>query len=83
MDISLEEEVPYEWAGNEARCLGNVLHRSFETIVKQGLENWNEKKVDQLKPSLDTALLAEGMSPLNLEVTRRKRIARAEKYLEG
>jgi ATP-dependent exoDNAse (exonuclease V) beta subunit len=75
MDISLEEEnkeKPFDWAGTEARCLGNVLHRCFETIAKQGIENWNEKKLDQLKPSLNTALLAEGMSPLHLEKTVQK-----------
>ena len=72
LDISLEEEVPYEWAGNEARCLGNVLHRSFETIVKQGLESWDERRVDQMKSSLEAALMAEGMSPLNLKATTEK-----------
>jgi len=72
LDISLEEEVPYEWAGNEARCLGNVLHRLFETIVKQGLNGWDERRVDQIKPSLEAALMAEGMSPLNLEATTEK-----------
>lgn len=72
LDISLEEEVPYEWAGNEARCLGNVLHRLFETIVKEGLEEWDELRVDQIKPSLEAALMAEGMSPLNLEATAEK-----------
>ncbi len=69
MDISLEEEVLYEWAGNEARCLGNVLHRSFETIVTQGLDAWDERRVDQMKSSLETALLAEGLSPLHLKKT--------------
>ncbi len=75
MDISIEEEDkerPYDWAGTEARCLGNVLHRCFETIAQQGIEHWNENKVDQLKPSLNTALLAEGMSPLHLEKTVQK-----------
>ena len=72
LDISLEEEVPYEWAGNEARCLGNVLHRSFETIVKEGLEHWDERRVDKMRSSLEAALMAEGMSPLNLEVTTDK-----------
>ena len=72
MDISLEEEVLYEWAGNEARCLGNVLHRLFETIVKQGLDGWDERRVDKIKPSLEAALIAEGMSPLNLEATTEK-----------
>jgi ATP-dependent exoDNAse (exonuclease V) beta subunit len=75
MDISLEDEnkeKPFDWAGTEARCLGNVLHRCFETIAKQGIENWNEKKVGQLKSSLNTALLAEGIPPLHLEKTVQK-----------
>lgn len=74
-DITLEEDelpVPYDWAGTEARCLGNVLHRYFETIVKQGVVNWNEQKVNQLIPSLRTALLAEGLSPVKLEDTTQK-----------
>ena len=75
LDISLEEEdkeKPYDWAGTEARCLGNVLHRCFETIAQQGIENWNDAKIDQLKPSLNTALLAEGISPQHLEKTVQK-----------
>jgi ATP-dependent exoDNAse (exonuclease V) beta subunit len=75
LDITLNEKeipTPYDWAGTEARCLGNVLHRYFETIAKQGIENWNEQKVNQLTPSLRTALLAEGLSPIKLEDTTQK-----------
>ena len=50
MDISLEEEVIYEWAGTEARCLGNVLHRLFETISREGIEYWDGQRVDQMDP---------------------------------
>ena len=72
MDISLKEEVLYEWAGVEARCLGNVLHRMFETIAKEGLDHWDERRVDQAKSSLETALVAEGVSPINLDKTVEK-----------
>ena len=82
LDISLEEEVLYEWAGNEARCLGNVLHRLFETIVKQGLDGWDEGKVDQMTPALEAALMAEGMSPLNLEVTVEKGVRALKNILK-
>ena len=71
-DISLEDEVPYDWAGTEARCLGNVLHRVFETITNEGLENWNEQRVNQMESSLQTALLAEGMPSLNLKLIAEK-----------
>jgi ATP-dependent helicase/nuclease subunit A len=82
LDISLEEEVPYEWAGNEARCLGNVLHRLFETIVKQGLDGWDERRVDQIQPSLQAALMAEGMSPLNMEATTEKGVRALKNILK-
>jgi len=72
MDISLENETIFEWAGNDARYLGNVLHRAFETIVKEGLDQWDERRVNQTKPSLEAALLAEGMSHLNLDKTVEK-----------
>jgi ATP-dependent exoDNAse (exonuclease V) beta subunit len=74
LDVSIEEDEKrvYDWAGIEARCLGNVLHRYFETIVKQGLGTWSESRVTQLMPSLKAALLSEGMSPLNLESNTEK-----------
>ena len=67
MDISVEEEVPFEWALNKTRLLGIVLHRLFETIVREGLEHWNEQRADEAAPSLRAALLAEGIPPLQLE----------------
>ena len=74
LDISIEEDQRriYDWAGIEARCLGNVLHRCFETIVNQGLDSWSEDKATQMMPSLKTALLSEGISPLNLESNAKK-----------
>jgi len=74
LDISIEEnEIPvYGWAEPEARCLGNVLHRYFETIARQGIDAWNKNRVAQLMPSLKAALLAEGMPQLNLESNAEK-----------
>ena len=74
-DIRLEEDDipnPYDWAGNEARCLGNVLHRLFETITRQGIEHWDERRMDQMKPSLQAALLAEGVAAIKIENTVNK-----------
>ncbi len=74
MDIQPEEDeresIPFEWAGNKARCLGNVLHRCFETIATEGL--WDAARVDRMKPALKTALLAEGLSPNELDETTDK-----------
>lgn len=69
IDLSLEEELkpPYEWAGNKARCLGIVLHRYFQRITQQGLEQWDVNKLNDAGPAFQTALLAEGLAPTDLD----------------
>ncbi|CCQ91422.1 UvrD/REP helicase [Nitrospina gracilis 3/211] len=56
-----EDRPPYFWAGNEARFLGNVLHRCFKDIADQGLDVWDAKKPDSMKTAFKTALLNEGL----------------------
>jgi ATP-dependent helicase/nuclease subunit A len=82
-DISIEEDsMPaYDWAGTEARCLGNVLHRYFETIVKQGMDAWTKSRMDQMVSSLKSALLAEGMSPDSLESNLKKGVLAIQNIL--
>ena len=69
IDLSLEEELkpPYEWAGNKARCLGIVLHRYFQKITQQGLEQWDVNKLNDVGSAFQTALLAEGLAPTDLD----------------
>lgn len=57
-----EDRPPYFWAGNEARYLGNVLHRCFKDIAEQGLDTWTTEKIRTIKPVLKAALLNEGLS---------------------
>ena len=69
IDLSLEEELqpPYEWAGNKARCLGIVIHRYFQEMTRQGLDQWDANKLEGVAPAFQTALLAEGLAPMDLE----------------
>ncbi len=69
IDLSLEEELkpPYEWAGNKARCLGIVIHRYFQEITRQGLDQWDANKLEGVVPAFQTALLAEGLAPTDLK----------------
>lgn len=86
MDIQPEEEekesIPFDWAANKARCLGNVLHRCFETITREGLEQWNDARINRMKPALEAALLAEGLSPRELQETRDKGIRALKNILK-
>jgi ATP-dependent helicase/nuclease subunit A len=59
----------YVWAGNRARYLGNVLHGCFKTIADQGIDEWTPSTLDQMEPRLKTALLAEGLSPTQMDST--------------
>ena len=63
--VEIEEEKyiepEYYWAGNKARCLGNVLHRCLHDITVEGLAKWPEERISKLKPKLKSALLGEGL----------------------
>jgi ATP-dependent helicase/nuclease subunit A len=59
----------YVWAGNKARYLGNVLHACFKTMTDQGLEQWESSTLNSMESRLKTALLAEGLSPVQIGPT--------------
>lgn len=59
----------YVWAGNKARFLGNVLHACFKTMADQGIEQWRSSTLRRMEPQLKTALLAEGLSPTEMQST--------------
>jgi ATP-dependent helicase/nuclease subunit A len=63
VDIEAEKyvEPEYYWAGNTARCLGNVLHRCLHDISLEGLEIWSKERIEKLKPQFKTALQGEGL----------------------
>ncbi len=52
----------YHWAGNSARCLGNVLHRCLQNLAAEKSKNVPDKKIiENLRPKLLSALLGEGL----------------------
>jgi len=62
VEIDEEKNIsPFLWAGNAARCLGNVLHRILQTITEEGLSHWSFKRIDQMAPKIKSALLGEGL----------------------
>ena len=67
VDIEDEKyvEPEYYWAGNTARCLGNVLHRCLQSLAGQKLEVRPKEIIENLKSKLQSALLGEGL-PLDL-----------------
>lgn len=62
VEIDDEKNIsPFLWAGNAARCLGNVLHRMLQTITEEGLDRWSFERADQMAPKIKSALLGEGL----------------------
>jgi ATP-dependent helicase/nuclease subunit A len=62
VEIDEEKSInPFLWAGNAARCLGNVMHRILQTITEEGLNQWSFERIDQMAPKIKTALLGEGL----------------------
>ena len=62
VEIDEEKNIsPFLWAGNAARCLGNVLHRILQTIAEEGLNEWGIERIDQMAPKIKSALLGEGL----------------------
>ncbi len=72
----------YVWAGNQARCLGNVLHRCFKDIADGGSERWSSSPANTLEPWLKTALLEEGLSPSQMDETIRTGMRALKNTLE-
>ncbi len=61
-EIEEEKEYsPFLWAGNSARCLGNVLHRVLQTIAEEGLDKWSLERIETMEPKIRAALLGEGL----------------------
>ncbi|MDP6231269.1 MAG: UvrD-helicase domain-containing protein [Nitrospinaceae bacterium] len=63
-ELQHEPETPdFVWAGSGARHLGTVMHRCFQIMAEEGIENLNESKIKFFENNLSTALLAQGLPP--------------------
>ncbi|HAK37041.1 MAG TPA: hypothetical protein DCM60_02200, partial [Nitrospina sp.] len=63
-ELQHEPETPdFIWAGSGARHLGTVMHRCFQIMVEDGLDNLNESKIKFFENNLSTALMAQGLPP--------------------
>lgn len=63
-DIIEEKEVrpTFDWAREESMHLGTVLHRYFYCVVTDGIENWDAKRVESQKGSMEALLRGLGLS---------------------
>lgn len=50
----------FEWAGDIARHVGNVVHRWLKVICDQGLENWSTARIQDMHPVFKADLIFSG-----------------------
>jgi len=61
MPVPVGSAIPFDWAGETARAVGVLYHRCMQQIAREGADAWNEARLDQLEPWLETLLAAEGL----------------------
>lgn len=57
----------FDWAGETRRRIGTVTHAFLEMIGQEGLEQWNEARVEGARSAIRLALVSEGVAPASLE----------------
>ncbi len=66
--------VEFEWAREAIRHVGTIVHRTLQQIGREGGENWDEDRVNTLRPWLARLLSEEGVPPAQIDAA----VVRAE-----
>ncbi|MEJ2575398.1 MAG: UvrD-helicase domain-containing protein [Gammaproteobacteria bacterium] len=62
----VEEQIPFDWAGQTARHVGTLVHRWLERFARDGAARWSPAQVDALQPRLEAALRILGVGDEHL-----------------
>ena len=62
-----DDEVTYDWAGEQARRVGIVVHALLQRIAEEGPAAWSELRVREMRPALRSGLANQGVSPADME----------------
>ncbi|MDT0618683.1 UvrD-helicase domain-containing protein [Salinisphaera sp. P385] len=54
--------VAFDWAGQEARHVGTIVHRWLQRIAQTGLGNWDRSRLDSERPAMAAALAETGIA---------------------
>ena len=73
---TLAGEIDFEWAGDSARHIGTVVHASLQVIAEEGLEKWNDERINESRAWVVRTLLHLGVIENELAASA-DRVARA------
>lgn len=62
-----EHQVEFVWATDVARHVGTVVHALLQRIAEQGLDLWDEARLQALAPYIERQLIQQGVVRYELE----------------
>ena len=66
--------IEFEWAGETARVVGNVVHRFLQQIAEDGLAQWNREEVEARRPAIRAMLSGLGADPGFLDAAEERTV---------
>ena len=69
-------KITFEWVGDASRHAGTVIHELLKRTTAEGIEHWNEARIDAMRPVIRAELLRLGV-PAIQEAQTSKQVLRA------
>ncbi len=66
------ESIEFDWASDSARHVGTLVHRYLERIAREGLTQWPDERLTELRPRLRLALRNLGVTTDELDAATDK-----------
>lgn len=60
--VELDESLAFDWASPAAMIVGTVLHGLLQAVAEQGLESWQQRDLETLRPSIAAQLAQQGLT---------------------
>jgi ATP-dependent exoDNAse (exonuclease V) beta subunit len=66
------ERIEFSWAGQAARLVGTLTHQYLHQVSEQGIDQWDEQRLQTLKPTIEASLISSGLPQDALETSTQK-----------
>lgn len=66
LELDLDQRPSFEWAGENAKRVGSVVHRVLQQMGREGLAAWPKERLDRMRPYLESSLSAAGVPQADL-----------------
>lgn len=62
----IRDDIEFEWAGETIKHIGAVVHRCIQQIGRDGLDNWDESRIEAARPWYESRLRQLGVGEREL-----------------